>query len=79
MKLLLAGSPPLFCPCLASPSPTHPPPCIPQSQLAAFLDQYVAMAAGPTKWTKLVDFLKNTYPTIMQGVVARKEEKVGRG
>jgi hypothetical protein len=37
------------------------------------------MAAGPTKWTKLVDFLKNTYPTIMQGVVARKEEKVGRG
>jgi hypothetical protein len=35
------------------------------------------MAAGPTKWTKLVDFLKNTYPAIMQGVVARKEEKVG--
>jgi hypothetical protein len=34
------------------------------------------MAAGPTKWVKLVDFLKNTYPQIMNGMVQRKEEKV---
>lgn len=38
-----------------------------------FLDQYVKTATGPQKWVKLVEFLKSTYPQIINDMMARKE------
>lgn len=44
--------------------------------LLQFLDEYVRMAAGPQKWVKLVDFLKTTYPQIINDMTAKKDAKV---
>ncbi|KAJ9506005.1 hypothetical protein QJQ45_016718 [Haematococcus lacustris] len=35
-----------------------------QQQLTSFIEQYAASATGPTKWEKLAEFLKDTYPAI---------------
>eukprot|EP00878_Enallax_costatus_P011998 GHUV01012526.1.p1 GENE.GHUV01012526.1~~GHUV01012526.1.p1 ORF type:complete len:590 (+),score=213.14 GHUV01012526.1:1233-3002(+) len=44
-----------------------------QALLAKFLDEYVRMAAGPQKWVKLVEFLKHTYPQIINDMTAKKD------
>ncbi|WIA42000.1 hypothetical protein OEZ86_009298 [Tetradesmus obliquus] len=44
-----------------------------QEVLAQFLDQYVRLAAGPLKWVKLVEFLKATYPRIVNEMLGRQE------
>lgn len=36
------------------------------------------MAAGPQKWVKLVDFLKTTYPLIINDLTAKKDAQVSR-
>jgi hypothetical protein len=41
-----------------------------------FLDQYVRLASGPLKWVKLVEFLKTTYPRIVNEMLARQEAQV---
>lgn len=62
-------------------SSTHiPSTCCPVLLLCPtqFLDHYVKTAAGPLKWVKLVDFLKSTYPQIINDMMARKEAQVRR-
>jgi hypothetical protein len=44
--------------------------------LLQFLDQYVRLASGPLKWVKLVEFLKTTYPRIVNEMLARQEAQV---
>jgi hypothetical protein len=44
--------------------------------LVQFLDQYVRLASGPLKWVKLVEFLKTTYPRIVNEMLARQEAQV---
>ncbi|WIA21574.1 hypothetical protein OEZ85_000766 [Tetradesmus obliquus] len=44
-----------------------------QEVLGQFLDQYVRLAAGPLKWVKLVEFLKATYPRIVNEMLGRQE------
>lgn len=34
------------------------------------------MAAGPQKWVKLVEFLKHTYPQIINNMTTKKDAKV---
>lgn len=41
-----------------------------------FVDKYLAAAAGPAKWTKLVEFLKTTYPRITADLVNRQQNQV---
>lgn len=42
-----------------------------------FVDRYVSIAAGPAKWSKLVEFLKTTYPRITADLVNRQQNQVG--
>lgn len=35
-----------------------------QAQMAGFIDQFARLGAGPTKWAKLVEFLKDMYPQV---------------
>lgn len=44
-----------------------------QEELSAFIAQYAASATGPTKWEKLAEFLKDTYPALAQEAVSRAE------
>ncbi|KAJ9517470.1 hypothetical protein QJQ45_024931 [Haematococcus lacustris] len=44
-----------------------------QQQLTSFIEQYAASATGPTKWEKLAEFLKDTYPAIANQAIARAE------
>jgi hypothetical protein len=36
----------------------------------------VRLASGPLKWVKLVEFLKTTYPRIVNEMLARQEAQV---
>lgn len=40
-----------------------------QEKLAAFVEKYAASAAGPTKWQRLAEFLRDTYATITNDLV----------
>lgn len=42
-----------------------------------FVDRYVSVAAGPAKWSKLVEFLRTTYPRITADLVNRQQNQVG--
>jgi hypothetical protein len=42
-----------------------------------FVDRYVSVAAGPAKWSKLVEFLRATYPRITADLVNRQQNQVG--
>lgn len=46
--------------------PNHPRHA--QDELARFIQEYAATATGPTKWEKLAEFLKDTYPQIANEV-----------
>ena len=37
-------------------------------QLLRFLEEYSKLPNSPTKWTKMVEFLKNVYPSILNEV-----------
>lgn len=55
---------------------TYRPDCgVPVLQLSTFVDAYMKQAGGPTKWTKLLDFLKSTYPNIVKELLARKDHQ----
>ncbi len=56
-----------FAPHFSTPPP-HTRFSLSHIQLARFLEEYMKLPNSPTKWTKLVDFLKNTYPQIINEV-----------
>ncbi len=35
-----------------------------QNELSAFIAEYAKTATGPSKWEKLAEFLKDTYPAL---------------
>ena len=39
-----------------------------QAELAKFVEEFSASAAGPTKWEKLAGFLKDAYPAVAHEV-----------
>ena len=45
--------------------------------LLQFVERYMATAAGPHKWPKLVEFLKTAYPRIAADLVQRQQNQVG--
>ncbi|KIZ05610.1 Interferon-induced guanylate-binding protein 2 [Monoraphidium neglectum] len=46
-----------------------------EAQLSRFLDGYASSACGPTKWPKLIEFMKHTYPALARGAAAAAEER----
>jgi hypothetical protein len=42
-----------------------------------FIEKYLAAAAGPAKWSQLVQFLQDTYPRITAELVSRQQNQVG--
>ncbi|KAG1669136.1 hypothetical protein FOA52_002647 [Chlamydomonas sp. UWO 241] len=45
-----------------------------QDRMAALIEQYVASAAGPTKWQRLAEFLRDTYGGLTRDMVARADK-----
>lgn len=50
-----------------------------QEKLAAFVEKYAASAAGPTKWQRLAEFLRDTYATITNDLVVVSGRGLMRG
>ncbi|GAX73402.1 hypothetical protein CEUSTIGMA_g854.t1, partial [Chlamydomonas eustigma] len=44
-----------------------------QAQISTFVEQYAAMASGPTKWQRLAEFLKDTYGATSQELLTRAD------
>jgi len=44
-----------------------------QGELAKFIEEYAATATGPTKWEKLAEFLKETYPALANEAISKAE------
>lgn len=47
------------------------------AQLQQFLEQYSRSAAGPTKWLKLSEFLRGTYPAVAERMMAQQQQAAG--
>lgn len=43
--------------------------------MSQFVDRYVSVAAGPAKWSKLVEFLRTTYTRITADLVNRQQNQ----
>lgn len=46
-------------------------------QLSCFLDEYAKLPNSPSKWAKLIDFMKGTYPAVINEV--GRQRAVGHG
>ena len=44
------------------------------AHLQQFLEQYSRSASGPTKWLKLSEFLKGTYPAVAERMMSQQQQ-----